>query len=1229
VSDGLEIKLLGPPEVFHGGHPVKFAARKALALFVYLVVETGAHPREKLQALFWPESEPHKAQSSLRSTLARIKDALQGIDDLLKIEGNRIRFNPSAASFLDLNLVVQATADTQPIQLAPPAVALLQNAVEAARGPFLEAFSLPDTPAFNDWIIIQRNVLGGRLNLIHDRLSNHQLETHLIGPAIETVNRWLNLDRLHETAYQRLMRLHFLNGDRSAALQTYETCRELLDKELGVEPSSETEEVLAHIRSNEVPDSHLENQAEARVEAFHIPFVGRSDEYQALTQVFGKVKSGHPQVAVVSGESGMGKTRLADEFLKWAGTQGADVLRGRAYETSGGLPYQPLIDTLRERLERENAPEDLLDDAWLAELTRILPELRERYPDLPTASGDEATARSRLFEAIARLGASLSARNPLILLMDDLQWADVGTLEALHYLTRSWRASHSRILLLILMREESLAHETGLRDWMSGLTRNIPVTRLSLPPVQDSDIRELVQSLTGENVEGVSDLSAWLTAETNGQPFFVVETLSALDDYGALVWRDEGSSTPVLDPLKTLDNLKSIDSHSLAPTINDVVLSRLEWLSQPTSAVLSAAAVIGRNCSFKLLSRVSGTDEQNALDALDELLSARLMVEARNEARPYIISHDRIREVVYAHLSEARREVFHRRALTALTEEKVPSAELAHHALSAKEWGLAFQHSLSAGDEAMRLYEVTTAAGHYETARSLLIESKVDVDTGNCQHLYLQLGKAYELDFHHRDALTVYEEMQRQASTRNSREMELASLVARCVILPSHYDTQNVDLARELAQQALPLAQALGDVAAQQQIELSLARAYKFGDRQIEPAIAHFRAAEKLAHQAGLREPLAMVKLELGVAFMFIGQNEHAESALTEAMEIFQELNQSPRVLSCLHNLAIIQMATGNLDAASSLLDEAYRANEALGSSTSVYALATTHNAIHILRGEYDRAFEALLPALKLDEDQILSGLWVEIFQQLAWCYYDLGAYDESLDCCQKAINHQSHINSTGRSPAFAVLALLQIRLGNFKEAGESVMKGWENFDLEWQTYSGWWETISILEAEAELALAQGESDHAADCVCQLLDKYDELKLRHFKPRILYLRAKIELAAGNKDAAYQTLTDALALSDEMSAHREVWAMCWALSQLETERENETVAKQLKERACIEAKLIAEHAGTPELRAISCHRQRQGWLWEQDRLVNFLQFNQHIPTKVGLIRGVLFDKVLPL
>ena len=219
-----------------------------------------------------------------------------------------------------------------------------------------------------------------------------------------------------------------------------------------------------------------------------------------------------------------------------------------------------LVHALRVRLERENAPEDLLDDAWLVELTLILPELRARYPDLSLASVDESTARARLFEALARLSVSLSARRPLVWLVDDSQWADRGTLELLHYLKRSWRTSRSPILLLILIREEAFSHGSALRDWMSGLTRDIVVTRLTLAPMQASEVQQLLQSLAGENAAGCADLSAWLTAETAGRPFFVVETLAALEDYGALVWVD--GEPPVLDPLATLANLKSMGSPS-------------------------------------------------------------------------------------------------------------------------------------------------------------------------------------------------------------------------------------------------------------------------------------------------------------------------------------------------------------------------------------------------------------------------------------------------------------------------------------------------------------------------------------------------------------------------------------------------------------------------------------------------------------------------------------------
>src|SRR5207302_9416652 len=154
------------------------------------------------------------------------------------------------------------------------------------------------------------------------------------------------------------------------------------------------------------------------------PLVGRAAAFRQLVGSVQQARRGQPQAVLLVGEAGIGKTRLASEFVAWARAQGAEVLSGQAFEMGGRLPYQSLVEALRPRLEAENAPEDLLEDVWLAELSRLLPELRGRYPDLPAPIEDELTDKMRLFEAVARLFDALVRRAPLVLLLDDLHWVE-------------------------------------------------------------------------------------------------------------------------------------------------------------------------------------------------------------------------------------------------------------------------------------------------------------------------------------------------------------------------------------------------------------------------------------------------------------------------------------------------------------------------------------------------------------------------------------------------------------------------------------------------------------------------------------------------------------------------------------------------------------------------------------------------------------------------------------
>jgi hypothetical protein len=238
------------------------------------------------------------------------------------------------------------------------------------------------------------------------------------------------------------MRVHLAWGDANAALQVYATCRTRLAEELQVKPSAETVALAERIRATaarraNVPGRPVRASVESRPPGELVaPLIGRAAAFSQLVASFQQARGGQAQGVLVVGEAGIGKTRLAREFVVWA--QGAEVLSGHAFEAGGQLPYQPLIEALRTRLEAENAPEDLLDDLWLAELARLLPELRGRYPDLPVPTQDELTARGQLFEAVAHLLDALAKSAPLVLLVDDLQWADGASLDLLRYLGAYW-----------------------------------------------------------------------------------------------------------------------------------------------------------------------------------------------------------------------------------------------------------------------------------------------------------------------------------------------------------------------------------------------------------------------------------------------------------------------------------------------------------------------------------------------------------------------------------------------------------------------------------------------------------------------------------------------------------------------------------------------------------------------------------------------------------------------
>src|SRR5947207_3183613 len=511
----LHLSLLGTPVVKHGEHTLTFSTRKALALLVYLAVEGGLHPRKTLSEAFWPELDAEHGRAALRATLLELRRLLEashgpGEPAHLLIKRDMLGVEQGSSLLLDLRLVEAASKEVgrggDPLagEGREALLAQLEQAPGLARGPFLAGFTLRDSQFFDDWTRQQRESWHLRLHQLFDALSMLYERAGDAERAIEAVTRWLSFVPVNEAGYRRRRQLRFSQGDRVGALRAYARGRAVLADELQVEPEPETVALAKRIRhtapsrSPQIrhlrPPHALPGQPPANL--LEGPFLGRTAEFGTLIDCYQRAHAGQSQLVLLQGEAGIGKTRLTSEFLGWAQAQGADVLVGRALQTGRQLPYQPLIDVLRRQLEQEPAPDDLLSAVWLAELSRLLPELRDRSPDLPVPSTDEALGHHRLFEATARLVQLWAARHPLVLLLDDMQWADTATLDLLLYLARSLAEQPAPVLLLLNLRTGAESFTEVQSTWVMALKRTrIPLTALVLTSFTQEETQRFVQEL--------------------------------------------------------------------------------------------------------------------------------------------------------------------------------------------------------------------------------------------------------------------------------------------------------------------------------------------------------------------------------------------------------------------------------------------------------------------------------------------------------------------------------------------------------------------------------------------------------------------------------------------------------------------------------------------------------------------------------------------------------------
>jgi predicted ATPase/DNA-binding SARP family transcriptional activator len=977
---GLTVRLLGAPQIERAGTPIDVDTRKAIALLAYLAVTGQRHGRDALAALLWPENDQANARGALRRTLSALNKAFGGTG--LEVERESVGLDERAGLWIDV-AEFRRLLDSAPRRGRPTAetcARLIPPLVEAAalyRGDFMDGFSLRDSASFDDWQFFQAENLRRDLSGALERLVECHIVLGAFEPAIGYARRHLALDPLHEPAHRQLMRLYAWAGQRAAALHQYRECARILDQELGVAPLEETAQLAQAIKENRLasPDAYDAETSAAPAATTYTqqpsiavpqsPLVGRAREWSALLSAYAAAGP-DGRLIVLEGEAGIGKTRLAEDLLAYSRAAGGLALAAHCYEGAANLAYGPFVEALRAALAQPGADDRLrpLPPHWLAEAARLLPELATLRPELPPAPPlDSPGAQGRFFEGVVQaLVAATAGQAPGVVLLDDLHWADPASLDLLAYFTRRLRGQP--LCLLITWRGEHLPAEHRGRAMLAEAQRAGLAALVQLVRLSRADVVALVRSSGVAAAQArTEELGARLYDETEGLPLFLVEYLAALAREDA---PDTGADWP------------------LPAGARDLLRSRLAPAGETARQLLTAAATIGRSFDDALVRATSGRGEDETVDALEELLRLGLVIESvgsgvrglgpdygraplipdpRALTPVYDFSHEKLRALVYAETSLARRRLLHRRVAEALVgrshggrEAGALAGQIAHHYQMAGDEPAAAEYYRLAGTHARGLYANAEALAHFRAALALghsdatLHEATADLHTLLGEYSAALAGYATAIardpaalarlerkraDIHRRrgewDRAEHHLQAAQEALGHDAPDAERARLYADRSL--TAHRREQPERALELAQQGLALAEAAGDARALVEAHniLGILASHR---GNLDAARAHLERSLALAETLGEPGARAAALNNLALACGAAGDTARALALAETAVALCAAQGDRHREAALHNNLADLLYAAGRGEDAMAHLKRAVAIFAEIGADT-------------------------------------------------------------------------------------------------------------------------------------------------------------------------------------------------------------------------------------------------------------------------------------------------------
>ena len=741
--------ILGPVGLCDGERRTVVGGPRQVALLALLLLNANrAVSSDELIDALWGDLGPQGAVKRLQVSIARLRRTL---------DTDAAREEPVLRTVAGGYLLEVRPGEVDAEAFASLAEqgrrALHDGDPHHARSILCEALALWQGPAladvaFEEFALTEiRRLEELRLAALELRVqADLQLGQH--GGLIGELESLVTAHPGRERFAAQLMLALYRCGRQGEALEVYARSHAHLSHELGLKPGPELRALQRSILDQD-PALDLDLPAGASMapgapqmrQPIPLPaaltasardeFVARGADLDRLTNAFAAAAAGERQLVLLSGEPGIGKTRLASEFALRAHDDGAIVLYGRCDE-EGMLVQQPFVEALRH-YAWACPPHDLAAQLGRSggELRRVVPELADRVAGLPEPlAGDPEGARSRMWEAGCSLLSAASRKSPVVLVLDDLHWADKAALLLLRYIVRHPR--QARLLVLATYRDTELDDEHPLCSALAELRREPNTEHLALAPLDAAAVSELV----GVHAANASaELRRVIYDETEGNAFFVVELLRHLAESGATGLERERPRDAAGGAFDVPEGVRA------------VVTQRLARLGRNANRLLTTAAVVGRSFELGVLQRLSDLSEDELLDALDAAVRARVIEEVAGVGGQYAFAHALIRDTLYDGLTATRRALLHRRVACAIEQASAGRleprlAELAHHfaqAGSDDDLAKAIEYGARAGDYAISQLAYEQGAAHLRRAVELVATSaSPDSQTRRCDLLIAQ-----------------------------------------------------------------------------------------------------------------------------------------------------------------------------------------------------------------------------------------------------------------------------------------------------------------------------------------------------------------------------------------------------------------------------------------------------------------------------------------------------------